>query len=210
MTRHSRRMAFVAMMFTGILLTGCSNSDEPTDAMPSVIPTVVAGVSATSTEAAPQVTVAPQPGGGQPESDSATTPSVDSVPITPVDPARYAAVNDEVGWKSPSGNVYCKLGSTAFSSGCQATDAPVPDGADCDKPPFSADEMSKGFFLDPGKVTPMCFNQGAFGVENTQSLDYNTSISHLGYTCYSRVDAMVCDAGGGHGFVLSMQQATSN
>ncbi|WP_052061213.1 hypothetical protein [Rhodococcoides fascians] len=210
MPRHSRRAALVAVAFIGVLLTGCSNSDEPTDAMPSVIPTVVAGAPATSTEATPQVTVAPQPGSSASETDSATTPSVDSAPITAVDPARYTAVNDEVGWKSPSGNIYCKLGSTAFSSGCQATDAPVPDGADCDKPPFSADEMSKGFFLDPGKVTPMCFNQGAFGVENAQSLDYNTSISHLGYTCYSRVDAMVCDAGGGHGFVLSMQQATSN
>ncbi len=176
--------------------------------MPSVIPTVVAGAPATSTAAAPQVTVAPQPSNSEP--DSPATPSVDSAPITPVDPARYAAVNNEVGWKSPSGNIYCKLGSTAFSSGCQATDAPVPDGADCDKPPFSADEMSKGFFLDPVKVTPMCFNQGAFGVENAQPLEYNTSISFNGYTCYSRVEAMVCDAGGGHGFVLSMQQATSN
>lgn len=210
MTGHSSRAALVAIAFIGVLLTGCSSSDEPTDAMPSVIPTVVAGAPATSTEAAPQVTVAPQPGGSASETDSATTASVDFAPITPVDPARYAAINNEVGWKSPSGNIYCKLGSTAFSSGCQATDAPVPDGADCDKPPFSADEMSKGFFLDPGKVTPMCFNQGAFGVENAQSLDYNTSISHLGYTCYSRVEAMVCDAGDGHGFVLSMQQATSN
>ncbi|WP_407726509.1 hypothetical protein ACJEDT_18075 [Rhodococcoides fascians] len=201
-------MALAAIAFIGVLLTGCSSSDEPTDAMPSVIPTVVAGAPAKSTEAAPQVTVAPQPVDNEP--GSATTPSVDSAPITPVDPARYAAINNEVGWKSPSGNIYCKLGSTAFSSGCQATDAPVPDGADCDKPPFSADEMSKGFFLDPGKVTPMCFNQGAFGVENAQSLEYNTSISHLDYTCYSRVDAMVCDAGGGHGFVLSAQQATSN
>lgn len=210
MTGHSRRVALAAIAFIGVLLTGCSSSDEPTDAMPSVIPTVVAGAPATSTEAAPQVTVAPQPGGSASETNSVTTPSVDSAPITPVDPARYAAINNEVGWKSPSGNIYCKLGSTAFSSGCQATDAPVPDGADCDKPPFSADEMSKGFFLDPGRVTPMCFNQGAFGVENAQPLEYNTSISFNGYTCYSRVDAMVCDAGGGHGFVLSMQQATSN
>ncbi|MDQ0284140.1 hypothetical protein [Rhodococcoides fascians] len=203
-------MALAAIAFIGVLLTGCSSSDEPTDAMPSVIPTVVAGAPATSTEAAPQVTVAPQPGGSASETNSVTTPSVDSAPIVPVDPARFAAINNEVGWKSPSGNIYCKLGSTAFSSGCQATDAPVPDGADCNKPPFSADEMSKGFFLDPGKVTPMCFNQGAFGVQNARSLDYNTSISHFGYTCYSRADAMVCDAGGGHGFVLSMQQATSN
>ncbi|WP_415977011.1 hypothetical protein [Rhodococcus sp. 077-4] len=137
-------------------------------------------------------------------------PSLDSAPITPVDPARYSAINGEVGWKSPSGNIHCKLGSTEFSSGCQATDAPVPDGADCDKPPFSADEMSKGFFLDPGRVTPMCFNQGAFGVENAQPLAYNTSITFDGYTCYSRVEAMICDAGGGHGFVLSIQQATWN
>lgn len=208
MTGRSRRTVVVAITSIGFALTGCSSSDDSTTAMPSVIPTVVAGAPATSTAAAPQVTVAPQLSNSEP--DSPATPSVDSAPITPVDPARYAAINNEVGWKSPSGNIYCKLGTTAFSSGCQATDAPVPDGADCDKPPFSADEMSKGFFLGPGKVTPMCFNQGAFGVENAQSLDYNTSISHLGYTCYSRVDAMVCNAGGGHGFVLSMQQATSN
>ena len=208
MTGLSRRTAVVAITCIGFALTGCSSSDDPTTAMPSVIPTGVAGAPATSTAAAPQVTVSPQPSNS--ETDSPATPSVDSAPITPVDPARYAAINNEVGWKSPSGNIYCKLGTTAFSSGCQATDAPVPDGADCDKPPFAADEMSKGFFLDPGRVTPMCFNQGAFGVENAQSLDYNTSISHLGYTCYSRVDAMVCNAGGGHGFVLSMQQATSN
>ena len=208
MTGLSRRTVVIAITCIGFALTGCSSSDDPMTAMPSVIPTVVAGAPATSTAAAPQVTVAPQPSNSEP--DSPATPSVDSTPITPVDPARYAAINNEVGWKSPSGNVYCKLGSTALSSGCQATDAPVPDGADCDKPPFSADEMSKGFFLDPGKVTPMCFNQGAFGVENAQPLEYNTSISHLEYTCYSRVDAMVCDAGSGHGFVLSMQQATWN
>ncbi|WP_143537880.1 MULTISPECIES: hypothetical protein [unclassified Rhodococcus (in: high G+C Gram-positive bacteria)] len=178
--------------------------------MPSVIPTVVVGVPTTSADAAAQPSPTQATSGTESQSGSAPTPSIDSAPITPADPARYAAINNEVGWKSPSGNIYCKLGSTAFSSGCQATDAPVPDGADCDKPPFSADEMSKGFFLDPGKVTPMCFNQGAFGVENAQPLDYNTSISHLGYTCYSRVEAMICDAGSGHGFVLSMQQATSN
>ena len=56
----------------------------------------------------------------------------------------------------------------------------------------------------------MCFNQGAFGVQDARSLDYNTSISFNGYTCYSRVEAMICDAGSGHGFVLSMQQATWN
>ncbi|WP_052073542.1 hypothetical protein [Rhodococcoides fascians] len=88
MTRHSRREAVVAIAFIGVLLTGCSNSDEPTDAMPSVIPTVVAGAPATSTEAAPQVTVAPQPGGSASETDSPATPSVDSAPITAVDPAR--------------------------------------------------------------------------------------------------------------------------
>ncbi|MDV6263787.1 hypothetical protein [Rhodococcoides yunnanense] len=198
-----------AVTCAGLVLTGCSSSTAPTDAMPSVIPTVVAGAPATSTDAtAPSI--APPPSDDEPGSGSAATPTVGSEPITPVDPTRYAAINDQVGWKSPSGNVYCKLGSTDFSSGCQATDAPVPDGADCDKPPFSADEMSKGFFLDPGRVTPMCFNQGAFGVDNAQSLDYNTSISSNGYTCYSRVEAMICDAGGGNGFVLSMQQATWN
>jgi len=208
MTGPRMRTVVIAITCIGFALAGCSSSDEPTDAMPSVIPTVVAGAPATSTDASASPSVTPQPGNS--ESDSPATPSVDSAPITPIDPARYAAINNEVGWKSPSGNVYCKLGFTAFSSGCQATNAPVPDGADCDKPPFSADEMSKGFFLDPGQATPMCFNQGAFGVENAQPLEYNTSISFNGYTCYSRVEAMVCDAGGGHGFVLSMQQATWN
>ncbi|OZC67226.1 hypothetical protein CH251_21445 [Rhodococcus sp. 06-462-5] len=212
MARNRIRTSIIsaAAACAGLVLVGCSNSSAPTDAMPSVIPTVVVGVPTTSADAAAQPSPTQATSGTESQSGSAPTPSIDSAPITPADPARYAAINNEVGWKSPSGNIYCKLGSTAFSSGCQATDAPVPDGADCDKPPFSADEMSKGFFLDPGKVTPMCFNQGAFGVENAQPLDYNTSISHLGYTCYSRVEAMICDAGSGHGFVLSMQQATSN
>jgi hypothetical protein len=205
-----RTVAIAAIACAGLALTGCSKSTAPTDAMPSVIPTVVVGAPTESTGTAPQPSLVRSSSVTEPESGSATMPSIDSAPITPVDPARYSAINNEVGWKSPSGNVYCKLGSTEFSSGCQATNAPVPDGADCDKPPFSADEMSKGFFLDPGRVTPMCFNQGAFGVENAQPLDYNTSISFNGYTCYSRVEAMICDAGDGHGFVLSMQQATWN
>ena len=208
MTGNSRRVAVFAITCAGFLLTGCGSSGEPTNAMPSVIPTVVAGAPTTATGVPEQSSLPAII--DEPESSTVATPSIDSAPITPVDATLYAAPNDQVGWKSPSGNIFCKLGSTAFSSGCQATDAPIPDGADCDKPPFSADEMSKGFFLDPGKVTPMCFNQGAFGVQNARSLDYNTSISHLGYTCYSRVDSMICDAGGGHGFVLSMQQATWN
>ncbi|OZF33031.1 hypothetical protein CH294_18040 [Rhodococcus sp. 14-2483-1-1] len=206
-----RTVSFLAAAVTcaGLVLTGCSNSTEPTDGMPSVIPTVVVGAPTESTDAAAPPIAQPS-SDNEPGSGSPATPTTGSASITPVDAARYSAINNEVGWKSPSGNVYCKLGSTAFSSGCQATNAPVPDGADCDKPPFSADEMSKGFFLDPGQVTPMCFNQGAFGVENAQPLEYNTSISFNGYTCYSRVEAMVCDAGVGHGFVLSMQQATWN
>ncbi|WP_052077543.1 hypothetical protein [Rhodococcoides fascians] len=210
MTANRMRAVVSALSITcaALALTGCNSSTAPTDAMPSVIPTVVAGAPTTSTGASEQPSRPPI--SNDPDSGSVATPSIDSAPITPVDPTRYAAINNEVGWKSPSGNVYCKLGSTEFSSGCQATNAPVPDGADCDKPPFSADEMSKGFFLDTGRVTPMCFNQGAFGVENAQPLDYNTSISFNGYTCYSRVEAMICDAGDGHGFVLSMQQATWN
>ena len=201
-------------VLTTAALTACGGQDAPA-ADPASSPDVVAQI-----PAPPQVTIAPpvnadgddSPSAEAPAATSATAadPANNTAPITPVDPAMYAAPNDQVGWKSPSGNIFCKLGSTAFSSGCQATDAPIPDGADCDKPPFSADELSKGFFLDPGKVTPMCFNQGAFGVQNARSLDYNTSISHLGYTCYSRVEAMICDAGSGHGFVLSMQQATWN
>ncbi|OZD03536.1 hypothetical protein CH281_11980 [Rhodococcus sp. 06-221-2] len=212
MTRNRIRTmaAASAIVCAGLALTGCSNSTAPTGAMPSVIPTVVGGAPTASNNASPPASSVQPPISSEPDSGSATTPSVESTPITPVDPARYAAINNEVGWKSPSGNIYCKLGSTAFSSGCQATDAPVPDGADCDIPPFSADELSKGFFLDPSQVTPMCFNQGAFGVENAQSLEYNTSISFNGYTCYSRIEAMVCDAGGGHGFVLSVQQASWN
>ena len=194
-------------------LTACGSQETPA-ADPAPTTRIVAQI-----PAPPQVTIAPPSNaGGYSESAEAPTvtsataadPASNTAPITPVDPAMYAAPNDQVGWKSPSGNIFCKLGSTAFSSGCQATDAPIPDSADCDKPPFSADELSKGFFLDPGQVTPMCFNQGAFGVQDARSLDYNTSISFGEYTCYSRVEAMICDAGSGHGFVLSMQQATWN
>lgn len=211
--REFWELTLTAVLATAAL-TACGSQETPA-ADPAPTTSIVAQI-----PAPPQATIAPPSNTGGDDSESAEAPAATSAtaadpanntaPITPVDPAMYAAPNDQVGWKSPSGNIFCKLGSTAFSSGCQATDAPVPDGADCDKPPFSADELSKGFFLDPGKVTPMCFNQGAFGVQNARSRDYNTSISHLGYTCYSRVEAMICDAGNGHGFVLSMQQATWN
>lgn len=128
--------------------------------------------------------------------------------VTAVDPADFAMeTRDGVEWVSPSRNIYCHITEGEFSSGCQAADAPVPDGANCTNPTFTVDQLSKGFFMSPNKATPNCFNQGVFGGDPDQILPYDHSISYNGFTCTSREDAMMCDAGGGHGFVLSMQEA---
>ncbi|QII02070.1 hypothetical protein BH92_21340 [Rhodococcoides fascians A21d2] len=209
-----RRTALLAASAAvAFAMTACGNEDAPA-AAPTPAPSIAAQI-----PAPPQVTIAnppvdttdtaAAPEATDPEQNS-TNPLNNTAPITPVDPARYSAYGNQVGWKSPSGNIYCKIGDTEFSSGCQAPDAPVPDGANCVTPSFTIDQLSKGFYMTPGKVTPTCFNQGEFGVENAQTLEYNTSITLNGMTCFSRVEAMICDAGGGHGFVLSMQQATSN
>ncbi|MDZ7912606.1 MAG: hypothetical protein U5O16_12355 [Rhodococcus sp. (in: high G+C Gram-positive bacteria)] len=211
-----RRTALIAAL-AAFTLTACGGEDPPAAAPPPATAAV------SQIPAPPQVTIAAPPAGsGDDSSEPAQAPATanpqqqvpdpasNTAPITPVDPARYSAYGNQVGWKSPSGNIYCKIGDSEFSSGCQASDAPVPDGANCDTPSFTIDQLGKGFYMTPGKVTPTCFNQGEFGVENAQPLEYNTSITFNGFTCFSRVEAMVCDAGGGHGFVLSMQQATSN
>ncbi|WP_156399393.1 hypothetical protein [Rhodococcus sp. Leaf278] len=211
MIRRSALLASTAAL--AFALTACGGEEAPAAA-----PTPASNA-ASAFPAPPQVTIANPPvditdTATAPEStDPAQNPANpvnNTAPITPVDPARYTAYGDQVGWKSPSGKIYCKIGAFEFSSGCQSGDAPVPDGANCVNPSFTIDQLSKGFYMTPGKVTPTCFNQGEFGVENAQTLEYNTSITFNGMTCFSRVEAMICDAGGGHGFVLSMQQATSN
>lgn len=214
----------VAFAAAALVLTACSSSDAPA-AEPSTTS------AAAQVSGLPQVTLAAPLEGTTPDgtTDEAGPPAAapstatnpadgadpasNTAPITPVDPALYSAYGDQVGWKSPSGNVFCKIGPVPSSSGCQSANAPVPAGAEADCAPnstFSVDMLSKGFYLDPGKVTPTCFNQGIFGVENARTLEYDTSIAFDGFTCYSRVEAMICDAGDGHGFVLSMQQATWN
>ncbi|WP_155289266.1 hypothetical protein [Rhodococcoides fascians] len=211
MFRRTALLAATAAL--AVALTACGGEDAPA-AAPTPAPSAASQIPAppqvtiaspsvdtTDTASAPEATDPPQNG---------ANPVNNTAPITPVDPARYTAYGNQVGWKSPSGNIYCKIGDTEFSSGCQAVDAPIPDGANCVTPSFTIDQLSKGFYMTPGKVTPTCFNQGEFGVENAQPLEYNTSITFNGMTCFSRVEAMICDAGGGHGFVLSMQQATSN
>ena len=216
MFRRSALLAATAAV--ALAMTACGSEDAPA-AAPTPAPSAPS-----QTPAPPQVTIAaPSDAGDDGSSESAevpapagaaaTDPANNTEPITPVDPATYSVSGEQVAWKSPSGNVYCKIGSGPFSSGCQASDAPVPAGAEADCAPnttFSVDMLSKGFYLDPGKVTPTCFNQGVFGFEGQKVLEYNHSVTFNGFTCFSRVEAMICDAGGGHGFVLSMQQATSN
>ncbi|MDV6304487.1 hypothetical protein R3P93_18150 [Rhodococcus cerastii] len=204
-------------VLTTAALTACGSQETPaadpapsTDVgvqMPAPPQVTVAAPTDSTGGDAEGVAEAPQATESNP---TASDPANNTAPITPVDPARYSAYGNQVGWKSPSGNIYCKIGDIEFSSGCQAADAPIPDGANCVTPSFTIDQLGKGFYMTPGKVTPTCFNQGEFGVENAQPLEYNTSITFNGFTCFSRVEAMICDAGGGHGFVLSMQQATSN
>lgn len=218
--RVFRRTALLAATasLTAFALTACGGEDTPAAAptqstsvtaqMPTPPQVTIAAPS--NTDGSDESTDTPSATGTEPTADN---PANNTAPITPVDPASYSVPDNQVAWKSPSGNVYCKIGSGPFSSGCQASDAPVPDGAGTDCAPnttFSVDMLSKGFYLDPGHVTPTCFNQGVFGAEGQKVLEYNTSIAFNGFTCFSRVEAMICDAGGGHGFVLSMQQATSN
>lgn len=217
--REFWKLTLTAVLTTAAL-TACG-SQEPPAADPATSTSV-----AVQMPAPPQVTIAAPTDStdgdaeGMTEAPQATEstptaadPANSTAPITPVDPASLIVPGNQVAWKSPSGNVYCKIGSGPFSSGCQAADAPVPAGAEADCAPnttFTVDMLSKGFYLDPGHVTPTCFNQGVFGAEGQKVLEYNTSITFNGFTCFSRVEAMICDAGGGHGFVLSMQQATSN
>lgn len=214
--RMIRRLTLAVAAVAVTTLAACGSQDAPP---PASAPTTSAAIQVT---APPQVTIAAPPNGG---SDSAVTPApanaqpsaVDpadnTAPITPVDPAAFAVPENQVAWKSPSGKIFCKIGTGPFSSGCQSSGAPVPDGAGDDCAPnstFTIDMLSKGFYLEPQSVRPTCFNQGVFGAEDAKVLEYNTSITFNGFTCYSRIEAMICDAGGGHGFVLSMQQATSN
>ncbi|MBY4131003.1 hypothetical protein HQO83_21645 [Rhodococcus fascians] len=216
MFRRTALLAATAAL--AVALTACGSEDAPAAAPP---PTAESQISAPPqvTAAAPTQTGENDEGSesGAPAATESTPAAADpgnnTAPITPVDPASLIVPGNQVAWKSPSGKIYCKIGSGPFSSGCQSSEAPVPDGAEADCAPnstFSVDMLSKGFYLDPGKVTPTCFNQGVFGAEDAQVLEYNTSVSYNGFTCFSRVEAMICDAGGGHGFVLSMQQATSN
>jgi hypothetical protein len=211
----TRKFALAALLTTAAL-TACGSQEAPA-AAPAPSTSVAAQI-----PAPPQVTIAAPSSTGDGPVDppaapipmpTAADPASNTAPITPVDPPAYSVHGNEVAWESPSGNVYCKIGSGPFSSGCQANDAPVPAGSGNDCAPnttFTVDMLSKGFYLDPGKVTPTCFNQGVFAFEDAKALEYNTSITFNGFTCFSRVEAMICDAGGGHGFVLSMQQATSN
>ncbi|OZD60901.1 hypothetical protein [Rhodococcus sp. 06-1460-1B] len=217
--REFWKLTLTAVLTTAAL-TACSSQETPAaDPAPSTSAAVqmpappqvtIAAPTDSDSDDAGTATQAPQATESKP---TAADPANNTAPITPVDPATYSVPDNQVAWKSPSGNVYCKIGSGPFSSGCQAADAPVPAGAEADCAPnttFTVGMLSKGFYLDPGHVTPTCFNQGVFGAEGQKVLEYNTSITSNGFTCFSRVEAMICDAGGGHGFVLSMQQATSN
>lgn len=191
-------------------LTACGNQNDaadPTAAAPiSTVSPGVASPGVTTTTASQPAVAAPPT-----STEISNAPTENAVAITAVDPADFPMENRAgVAWVSPSGNIYCHITEGEFSSGCQANDAPVPAGANCTNPTFTIDQLTKGFFLAPSKVTPTCFNQGVFGGDPKQILPYDHSISYDGYTCTSREAAMVCDAGGGHGFVLSKEEATWN
>lgn len=215
-------LAVGAVALTALAACGSQDAPPPTAASAPATSAATQATALPQVTAPAQVTIAAPPdgsndSGGTPApanpNPSAADPANNTAPITPVDPTAFAVPDNQVAWKSPSGKIYCKIGTGPFSSGCQASGAPVPDGAGEDCAPnstFTVDMLSKGFYLEPQSVRPTCFNQGVFGAEYAQVLEYNTSITYNGFTCYSRTEGMVCDAGGGHGFLLSMQQATSN
>ncbi|MBW4781117.1 hypothetical protein KZO37_17280 [Rhodococcus fascians] len=135
--REFWKLTLTAVLTTAAL-TACGSQEAPAaDPAPSTSVAVQMPAPPQVTIAAPTDstdgdaeggTEAPQATESNP---TAADPANNTAPITPVDPARYSAYGNQVGWKSPSGNIYCKIGYIEFSSGCQAADAPIPDGANC-------------------------------------------------------------------------------
>ncbi len=109
-----------------------------------------------------------------------------------VDPAVLSADGNGITWVSPSGNIWCRISEGEYGSGCQARDAPVPNGATCVNPTFTVEQLSKGFYLHPDSVQPACFNQGVFTTEHPTALEYGQSVTTGGYTCISRRSGMAC------------------
>lgn len=187
--------SIAAVVFAAAALAGCgSDTPDPTN------PPVAATVTVATTAQPPPLTQTPS----AIESSSSTSTSA---PVTPVDPAVFDDNGGGVAWKSPTGQISCRLATKTFESGCQSRTAPVPDGANCVNPTFTVDQLSKGFVMQNDTVTPLCFNQGVFSIEFPQVLPYEHSITFDDITCTSRESGMSCTNGLGHGFVLSMQEA---
>ncbi|MFF1555531.1 DUF6636 domain-containing protein [Rhodococcus erythropolis] len=126
-----------------------------------------------------------------------------------VDPTLFAADDNGIAWITPTRNIWCRISPGTYGSGCQARNAPVPEGATCVNPTFTVDQLSKGFYLMPDRVEPSCFNQGVFTTEHPKVLQYEHTVHYQGYSCTSRTIGMTCTNGTGHGFELSMQTARS-
>ncbi|WP_261392671.1 DUF6636 domain-containing protein [Rhodococcus sp. BP22] len=172
------------------MLTGCTAAD---------------GSNGTDTPiSTPALTVTTNPEPVEATNTNGIDPNND---VLAVDPASLSADGYGIAWVSPSGNIWCRISEGTYGSGCQARDAPVPDGANCVNPTFTVEQLSKGFFLHPDSVEPSCFNQGVFTTEHPTVLEYGQSVTTGGYTCVSRRSGMGCTTGNGHGFELSTESA---
>ncbi len=200
---------------TMAILAGCTTADSPTGAGTSAAPP---GID-TSMMPTTGNDVAPSPPPATPTTTSMTNTgtiqatNTDSAEpregLHAVDPAVLSADGNGITWVSPSGNIWCRISEGEYGSGCQARDAPVPNGATCVNPTFTVEQLSKGFYLHPDSVQPACFNQGVFTTEHPTALEYGQSVTTGGYTCISRRSGMACTtAGGDHGFELSTETAS--
>ncbi|MCZ4078421.1 hypothetical protein O1W68_10755 [Rhodococcus sp. H36-A4] len=167
--------------------------------------TAVDGSNGTGTSAStPALTVTTDP---EPVESTDTNVADPSNDVRAVDPSSLSADGYGIAWVSPSGNIWCRISEGTYGSGCQARDAPVPDGANCVNPTFTVEQLSKGFYLHPDSVEPSCFNQGVFTTEHPTVLEYGQSVTTGGYTCVSRRSGMACATDNGHGFELSAESA---
>jgi len=187
------RIATAALIGAGTLVAGCGQDHT-----------------SQSDRSVPQSTAQTATGAGGSTSTAVGAPPRGSQ-LTNADPAQYRdGVRADVAFVSPTKNIWCRLGATRTTAGCQAKTAPVPAGAEkscAGNEMYPPSSLSRGFWFDGHSVVPTCFNQGIFTSPHPKALPYGYTISANGYNCTSRETGMTCTNGAGHGFVMSTQQA---
>lgn len=125
--------------------------------------------------------------------------------VTPATVAAAIALSaiaraDPQNFQSPSGNIYCLLGSDGVACDISDHTYQVPPG------PLCAQHISWGdrFSLTPGKPAAMECHGDTLRLPGEQTLNYGQTISAGTITCDSEPSGMKCtDSGTGHYFRVS-------